>query len=217
MFCIDKAMPFVTEEEHLKLTSDWLLKDSIEIEGAKVNCELTNEHKYAILKRCYASTHFTMDEKKALQTKVFEKDDSDAGRNVVKVCEYSLPDSALKEKLWADLTDVNSTDSLMESKLKMQGFFQRKAQLELIQPYFEKYYAVLNKIVECRQREYAEVFASHLSPSFMARDGDEKAFNDLLEKANKEKDFYIRFLKGEIESIDVTKRSRKLCETYKLN
>lgn len=195
MFCIDKAMPFVTEEEHLRLTSGWLKEGVIEIDGTKLGCELTNEHKYAILKKFYASPVFSLDEKKALKNKTFESDDSDAGRKVAKICEYSLPEAALKEKLWNEMTDLNSGDSLSEATLKMAGFFQRRSQLELITPYFEKFYAVVNKIVENRDREFAQNFCSYLSPSFMARESDEKAFTELLEKANKDFDFFVRFIK----------------------
>jgi hypothetical protein len=31
------------------------------------------------------------------------------------VCEYSLPDPDLKAKLWAELTDLESKDSILES------------------------------------------------------------------------------------------------------
>ena len=86
---------------------------------------LTAKQKYDILKKYYASSDFSLDEKKALRAKVFENDDSDAGKNVQKVLEYSLPDGALKQRLWDEITDPASTDSLMEVRLKIQGFWQR--------------------------------------------------------------------------------------------
>lgn len=95
---------------------------------------------------------------------------------------------------------------------------QRKHQLDLIAPYFEKYYAILPKIVETRDREFAEVFMQNLSPAFMARQEDAKIFNDLLVKADEVKhNYYCLFLKKQIESIDIIQRSRVLCETYKLD
>jgi len=51
----------------------------------------------------------------------------------------------------------------------------------------------------------------------MAREQDESAFNELLKRASEEKQFYILFLKKQIETIDITKKSRNLCETFKLN
>jgi hypothetical protein len=38
MFCLDKAISFVTEHEHLKLTSDWIHKGKIEIDGQGLEC-----------------------------------------------------------------------------------------------------------------------------------------------------------------------------------
>jgi hypothetical protein len=46
----------------------------------------------------------------------------------------------------------------------------------LIQPFFPRYYQVLESIVETRDREFAESFMSILSPAFMARDVDERNF-----------------------------------------
>jgi hypothetical protein len=217
MFCIDKAITFVTEMEHLKLTADWIHQSKITIDGEALNCELTPAHKYSILKAYYASPHFTLDEKKALKEKTFENDNSDGGKNVAKICDYSLPDPELKEQLWREITDSSTTDSLMELRNKMAGFWQRKQQLELMVPYFEKYYSIVNKIVETREREFVEVFINSLSPAFMAREQDETAFNELLKRSNDEKEYYTLFLKKQIETIDVTKKSRHLCETFKID
>jgi hypothetical protein len=46
----------------------------------------------------------------------------------------------------------------------------------LIEPYFEQYYSILEKVVEVREREFAESFMNNLSPAFMARETDEKTF-----------------------------------------
>jgi len=38
MFCIDKAISFVTEHEHLKLTSEWIHLGKIVIDGQELGC-----------------------------------------------------------------------------------------------------------------------------------------------------------------------------------
>jgi len=217
MFCIDKAISFVTEEAHLKLAASWIHENTIKIDGEELKCELTNEHKYAIVKSYYASPHFSLDEKKALKAKTFETDDSDNAKNVQKVCDWSLPEPALKEKLWAEITDFESKDSLMDIRLKIQGFWQRKQQLDLMTPYFEKYYAIIASTIDKRDREFGEVFMNNLSPAFMAREQDEKAFQALLDNTSEPTHFFTLFLKKALETIDVTKKSRKLCETYKVD
>jgi len=60
-----------------------------------------------------------MDQKKELLSKAFETDDSDAGKTVQKICDFNLPDEALKEQLWEDLTNDNSRDTLIETKNKV--------------------------------------------------------------------------------------------------
>lgn len=45
--------------------------------------------------------------------------------NVQKVLDMSLPDEALKARLWDEIIDSASTESLMEMRLKIQGFWQR--------------------------------------------------------------------------------------------
>lgn len=131
---------------------------------------MTANQKYAICKQFWAHSGFSLDEKKALRDKALEGDASDAAGNCRKVLDYSLPDAALKERLWNELLDQNTSDSLMESRLKIQGFWQRHSQPELIAPYFEKYYAQLKRVIDTRDREFAEVFMQGLSPAFMARE-----------------------------------------------
>ena len=71
------------------------------------------------------------------------------------VCDHSLPDASLKEKLWADLVNPESKDSILETQQKISGFWNRYQQFDLIAPYFERYYAVLHEVVETRDREFA--------------------------------------------------------------
>ena len=92
-----------------------------------------------------------------------------------------MPDADLKKKLWDEINDPDSKDSLMETRMKMEGLFQ-KSQVELITPYFEKYYASIKDVVDKRDREFALVYMRDLSPSFMAREEDQKQFNELLNK-----------------------------------
>jgi hypothetical protein len=76
---------------------------------------------------------------------------------------------------------------------------------------------VLEKIVETRDREFAESFMNTLSPAFMARETDEKSFGDILARTTTSKEFFVLFLKKQMETMDVTKKSRILCETYKID
>lgn len=133
-------------------------------------------------------------------------------------CDQSLPDPDQKERIWMSITDMENTESLQTLQIKMNGFFRRNQQLELITPYFEKYFDVLGEIVEKKDREYAEIFMNTLSPAFMARDSDEAAFRNLLRNpAYKERNFFILFLKKQMEVIETVRKSRDLCVSSKLD
>jgi len=58
----------------------------------------------------------------------------------------------------------------MEIRLKIQGFWKRNSQPELMAPYFEKYYASIKRVIDTRDREFAESFMNSLSPAFNARE-----------------------------------------------
>jgi hypothetical protein len=49
----------------------------------------------------------------------------------------------------------------------------------------------------------------------MARDSDLAVFEALLDKTSEERQFFILYLKKQIETIGITKKSRYLCETLK--
>lgn len=124
------------------------------------------------------------------------KDDtSDEGAVVARACDMILPDAELKEKLWAQICDAETKEPLKELTQKVMCFFQRRQQLNLLEPYFEKYYSLLNKTIETRNREFAEIFMNHMSPAFMARDSDLERFNQILKDAKPETEFFILFLK----------------------
>lgn len=107
---------------------------------------------------------------------------------------------------------MDSKDSILESQQKISGFWSRYQQLDLIQPYFDKYYQILHDVIEKKDREFAQIFMTSLSPAFLARDEDEQQFKALLAKANTEKHFYIQFLKQQLEFIETSRKARKLCE-----
>ena len=88
--------------------------------------------------------------------------------------------------------------------------------MDLIQGYASKYYQVLPRMVEKRDREFTEKFMNIMNPCFLAREEDEKEFAAMRETdAAKSHDFFDIFLKKQLETIDLTKRSRYLCETFK--
>jgi len=118
--------------------------------------------------------------------------------------------------LWDEITDVKSTDSVPETKLKIEGFFQ-KSQLDLIKPYFDKYYSVVKDLVGKKDRNWSEVFIAGLSPAFMGREEDEKAFQKLHDEQNDFSHFFPIFLKKQVEAIGWKKECKKLIEEFDID
>ena len=46
MFCIDKAISFITEKDHLLLVSEWINTGKISYGGEEINVGLTLDQKY---------------------------------------------------------------------------------------------------------------------------------------------------------------------------
>lgn len=212
IFCLDKSLSFIIDDENIRLAASWILEGAVTINGEVLSTPLTDDQKYAIVHLYYSSAAFTAEEKQALKEKAFAQDQSDKAHKAQQVNEYSLPDAALKEKLWNEIVDANQNDTLLQFQNKIAGFMNRFQQLDLITPYFEKYYDIVHDFVETRDREQAQIFIGSLSPAFLARDQDEQRFKALLEKANPEKHFYVQFLKQQLEAIDIIRRSRVLCQ-----
>ena len=216
-FCINTALNFTKGSTHLELVSSWITTGQVKVNDEVLPMTLDPKQKYEILKSYWASSQFTLDQKKELRDKALESDDSDAAVQVKKVLDWILPDSDLKKRLWEDITESQSKESLMDLRLKMQGFMAGREQKDLIQPYSEKYYAILKKVVDTRDREFAEAFMNNLSPAFMAREQDESAFRELLNRTTDDTHFFTIFLKKQVELIEIIKKSRQLCETFKID
>ena len=83
-----------------------------------------------------------------------------------------------------------------------------------MEPYFDKYYAIVEEVVAKRDREFAEMFLNALSPATLAREQDETSMTMLLEKTTDETHFFTLFLKKQLETIESMKKARVLCESY---
>ena len=57
------------------------------------------------MKLFWAHPAFNLDEKKALRDRALANDNSDNATNCRKVLDWSLPDAALKERLWDEILD----------------------------------------------------------------------------------------------------------------
>lgn len=85
--------------------------------------------------------------KLVLLEKTLGDDKSDIAQNTRDTCMALLPTPESKAQVWQAITDVTSTESIYKRSAKMGGFYSYK-QMDLIKPYFEKFFEELPKIYE---------------------------------------------------------------------
>lgn len=96
--------------------------------------------------------------------KITGDDNSDIAINTRARCMAGLPDAAIKAKVWAEITDLNSQESLYVRNAKISGFYSWD-QLDIIAPYFEKYYEILPVLNKGTSFKYLESFFHSLLPT----------------------------------------------------
>ena len=119
---VDSLFAFISNDEHLKLALDWMNDSEIKVDGVSL-FPLQKKHNYAILSRLFKSRSYTYDQKMEHLTKVMADDNSDIAINTRAKCMAGLPDAAMKAKIWAEIIDTNSKDSVQHRTAKIAGFY----------------------------------------------------------------------------------------------
>ena len=119
---VDSLFAFISNDEHLKLALDWMNDYEIKVDGVSL-FPLQKKHNYAILSRLFKSRSYTYDQKMEHLTKVMADDNSDIAINTRAKCMAGLPYAAMKAKIWAEIIDTNSKDSVQHRTAKIAGFY----------------------------------------------------------------------------------------------
>lgn len=120
IFCIEKAIQFLQDKDHLALMANWILKES---ENVKGYFKLTAAQKHSVLKTYHACPEFSTEQKQELKSAVMKDDNSDEGKVVAKACDMLLPDATLKEKLFKEICDPDTKEPLKDLTQKVICFF----------------------------------------------------------------------------------------------
>ena len=147
----------------MKQSLEWLEKSEISV-NEKVLFTLQKSHKYTILAKLFKSRNFDYEFKMELLKKITADDNSDIAINTRAKCMAGLPDAAIKAKIWAEITDLNSKDSLYVKNAKIAGFYSWD-QLDIISPYFDKYYEILPVLNQGTTYKYMSSFFYSLLPT----------------------------------------------------
>ncbi len=101
--------------------------------------------------------------------KTMGDDNSDLAVNARAKCMAGLPDAAMKAKTWAEITDTQSKESLYLRSAKISGFYSWD-QLDIIAPYFDKYYDEIPRLNKETTYKYLNTFFYSLLPTMQIAD-----------------------------------------------
>jgi aminopeptidase N len=121
------------------------------------------------LKGLFSSNLLTTEQKRAHLQEVQGDDKSDLAQNCKLTCEAYIPTAENKAAVWKEITDPNSTLSAKQRQAQMGGFFSA-SQLDLVRPYFDKYYEVLPDIESQHGYKYLQFFSNFMVPTLEIED-----------------------------------------------
>jgi hypothetical protein len=122
-----------------------------------------------ILKTLCRSTKISTETKKELIEKVLKDDKSDIARRTRLTCETAFATLENKEKYWNILVDENTEYSIYDREAIISGFCSWD-QLELCEPFAEKFYDALTTLSDKHAQRYQHSFAMGLMPRKQIKD-----------------------------------------------
>lgn len=132
-----------------------------------IGLTMTIHHKYYSTKYLCESTHLTYEQKVAIMDKVFGSDSSDSTIRFRKLSVMRIPASDLKETIWKSVSDLETnTVSIQEYRHECQGFMIVPNHLDLIEPYFDKFYPKMEEMMKSNSisQAKANIFMTVMCP-----------------------------------------------------
>ena len=167
---VDSLFAFLSDIEHLKLAQTWLQEGSIRATvGGPDLYSLSKRNKNSILVKLFEEPSISIELKSQLLEQTLGDDKSDLAQNTRDTCFAITADPANKAQVWAQITDVNSKESIYTRSAKMSGFYSVK-QVDLVMPYWDKFFEVLPNIYEKQTFKYVEAFFNNMLPRVDIRD-----------------------------------------------
>lgn len=122
-----------------------------------------------ILKVIFKSSVFSKEQKMDLLELTLGTDQSDLSENCRATCMTGLPDAEVKARVWEEITDPNNSDSRYLRGAKMAGFYSFD-QVDIIEPYFEKFFDELVRQNEMTTHKKFEDFFHYMMPRMRVTD-----------------------------------------------
>ena len=166
---VDQLFSFLASEENIRTALGWMEQSKITVGDGEHLFDLMPKHKHTILQIFFKSRDFSKEQKMDLLETTLGEDKSDLVENCRAGCLAGLPDPEVKARVWQEVTDPNNTDSLYVRSAKMGGFYSFE-QIDIVEPYFEKFFDILYEQHEKSTHKRFESFFFSLMPRMVVTD-----------------------------------------------
>ena len=168
---VDNIFGFISHEDHVALALKWVDCGFVHPAAAADQSlfSLSKSHKHQIVTRLHKSLVLSQEAKNALLEQVIGDDKSDLARNTRLTCQAATPTEDAKAEVWRELVDPQSKLSLYERRAQMAGFYSW-AQVDVCQPYFDKFYEALPDLSAHHTYKYIETFFYSMLPRMRIED-----------------------------------------------
>eukprot|EP00331_Platyophrya_macrostoma_P021169 CAMPEP_0176469934 /NCGR_PEP_ID=MMETSP0127-20121128/40167_1 /TAXON_ID=938130 /ORGANISM="Platyophrya macrostoma, Strain WH" /LENGTH=863 /DNA_ID=CAMNT_0017864155 /DNA_START=190 /DNA_END=2781 /DNA_ORIENTATION=+ len=192
----DKMISFASNSGHINFLLDWF--DGKVAELHKHPIGLNN--RWSIVKKLHENDDFDSGKRIIYLEKAKEADPTDTVKKVEKMIEGLSVSKAKRGEMWKGFLKQGQ-DSVHLSGNLMSGF-NSVSRLEELKPYHDEFFNVVMEVFRTEGREYAKTFYGSLFPS-----GDEiedylRKTNQLLAKADPEKEAWlVKILKTKADDL----------------
>jgi hypothetical protein len=101
----------------------WLDQGRLDLQKSKVEFKLNTHQKHLLLMALYSSPKVELADKTRLLEKVLANDKSDIAERTRLVCYAALPDPIVKEEVWNQIVQANSSRTSKQRECFLYGFF----------------------------------------------------------------------------------------------
>jgi len=211
---LNKLIIFASTEAHYDLFVRWL-EGEPKIDEVKIPIGIiSQEHKFAMLKKIYESNLLPFEFKLKLLDREIANDFMSDRAVITKYhCYAARPEKAIKEEIWNKFVNLSKADSLVNMEAFMEGFAPI-TQSTLTQEYCKiRFFQVVNKIANENDFLYLKSFVRNLGPRFYPEEEVILKLKKLSEEI-KENEILRKLLLELIDDLRRKKKAYDLCDEY---
>lgn len=189
----------------------WLAGGHITSDNGSNLFELRPNHKRAIVKRVHKSNHVSDQVKADILESTLGDDVSDIAQSVRNFCRATTSDLAVKEQIWNDILDPNSSLSLYEKNALMGGFYSWD-QVDALDGFYDKFYDSLETIYTNQTWKFVSSYTATMLPRMKIEDRHIVKLITIKSQVADNNGNYMKVLQDGIELLIRSKKIRDMAK-----